>query len=114
MRPEVLKGHLDALLLAALECGPAHGFALMAELRRRTGGAIALESGTLYPALRRLEGAGLITGTWTEGPGRRRREYELTDRGRRVLHEERGVWNDFVRTIGSIMNPSSSPSAGPA
>jgi DNA-binding PadR family transcriptional regulator len=100
-----LKGHLDALLLATLEAGPAHGFAVMAELRRRTGGTVDLESGTLYPALRRLEGAGLIVGTWTTGPGRRRREYELTDRGRRSLDEERGLWADFVAVMGAALGP---------
>jgi len=105
MRAEALKGHLDAMLLAALEQGPTHGFALMAELRRRTGGMLALESGTLYPALRRLEEAGLIVGTWTSGPGRRRREYELTTRGRRALSDERGVWRDFVAAIGSVLDP---------
>ncbi|HWN35997.1 MAG TPA: helix-turn-helix transcriptional regulator [Pseudonocardia sp.] len=106
MRAEALKGHLDALLLAVLEPGPAHGFAVMGELRRRTGGTVDLESGTLYPALRRLEEAGLITGTWTTGPGRRRREYQLTERGQRALNEERGVWRDFVATIGAALAPS--------
>jgi len=105
VRAEALKGHLDALLLAALEAGPAHGFAVMAELRRRTGGTVDLESGTLYPALRRLEEAGLIVGTWTTGPGRRRREYQLTDRGRAALSNERGVWRDFVATIGAVLEP---------
>jgi PadR family transcriptional regulator, regulatory protein PadR len=106
MRAEALKGHLDALLLAALEQGPAHGFAVMAELRRRTGGTVDLESGTLYPALRRLEEAGLIAGTWTTGPGRRRREYQLTDSGRLALSAERGVWLDFVAAIGAALDPS--------
>ena len=105
MRAEALKGHLDGLLLAALEPGPAHGFAVMMELRCRSGGVVALESGTLYPALRRLEGAGLIVGTWTTGPGRRRREYELTDRGRRSLDEERGLWADFVAVMGAALGP---------
>jgi DNA-binding PadR family transcriptional regulator len=105
MRAEALKGHLDGLLLAALEAGPAHGFALMAELRRRTAGRINLESGTLYPALRRLEEAGLIAGTWTTGPGRRRREYRLTERGERALGEERGSWREFVAAIGAVLEP---------
>jgi PadR family transcriptional regulator PadR len=111
VRAEALKGHLDALLLATLEPGPAHGFAVMAELRRRTGGTVDLESGTLYPALRRLEEADLIVGTWTTGPGRRRREYQLTDRGRAALNDERGVWRDFVATIGALLEP---PGARPS
>ncbi|MDT7633029.1 MAG: PadR family transcriptional regulator, regulatory protein PadR [Pseudonocardiales bacterium] len=100
-----MKGHLDGLLLAALELGPAHGFAVMTELRCRTEGVVDLESGTLYPALRRLEGAGLIVGTWTTGPGRRRREYELTDRGRRSRDKERGLWADFVAVMGAALGP---------
>jgi DNA-binding PadR family transcriptional regulator len=105
MRAEALKGHLDGLLLAALEPGPAHGFAVMAELRRRTDGSINLEGGTLYPALRRLEESGLIVGTWTTGSGRRRREYQLTERGRVELNRERSVWRSFVETIGAALDP---------
>jgi PadR family transcriptional regulator PadR len=105
MRAEALKGHLDALLLAALEPGPAHGFAVMAELRRRTGGSVDLEGGTLYPALRRLEEAGLITGTWIAAGGRRRREYQLTERGRLALAEERGRWREFVATLTAALEP---------
>jgi PadR family transcriptional regulator, regulatory protein PadR len=105
MRAEALKGHLDALLLATLEQGPAHGFAVMAQLRRQTGGTIDLEGGTLYPALRRLDQAGLIAGTWTAATGRRRREYHLTDRGRAALRDERCVWQEFVATIGGVLEP---------
>ncbi|GAA5154552.1 helix-turn-helix transcriptional regulator [Pseudonocardia eucalypti] len=115
MRAEALKGHLDALLLAALEPGPAHGFAVMAELRRRTEGAIDLEGGTLYPALRRLEEAGLIVGTWTNGSGRRRREYQLTEKGRRDLAAQRGRWREFVTTLTVAMDPAAGkPSWTPA
>jgi PadR family transcriptional regulator, regulatory protein PadR len=114
MRAEALKGHLDALLLAALEPGAAHGFAVMAELRRRTGGSVDLEGGTLYPALRRLEEAGLISGAWTTVGGRRRREYELTERGRRSLADERYRWREFVATLTAALDPATSPSRAPA
>ena len=60
MRAEELKGHLDALLLAALEDGPRHGYAVIEALRSSTGGRLDLPTGTIYPALRRLEQAGLI------------------------------------------------------
>ena len=59
MRAEELKGHLDALLLAALESGPRHGYAVIEALRETTGGRLDLPTGTIYPALRRLEDAGL-------------------------------------------------------
>ncbi|HEY1968138.1 MAG TPA: helix-turn-helix transcriptional regulator [Pseudonocardia sp.] len=105
MRAEALKGHLDALLLAALEPAPAHGFAVMAELRKQTDGVIDLEGGTLYPALRRLEEAGLIAGIWTTHTGRRRREYHLTEMGEAALRDERSVWQQFVATIGAVLEP---------
>jgi PadR family transcriptional regulator, regulatory protein PadR len=69
MRGEELKGHLDALLLAALEAGPRHGYAVIEALRRSTGGWLDLPTGTIYPALRRLEAAGLIRGSWSVGAG---------------------------------------------
>ena len=65
MRAEELKGHLDAVLLAALEDGPRHGYAVIESLRRSTGGRLDLPTGTIYPALRRLEQAGLIAGSWS-------------------------------------------------
>ena len=58
MRAEELKGHLDAMLLAALEGGPQHGYAVIEALRQSTGGRLDLPTGTIYPALRRLEQAG--------------------------------------------------------
>ena len=78
MRAEALKGHLDAMLLASLEDGPRHGYAVIEALRDSTGGRLDLPTGTIYPALRRLEQAGLITGSWSVVGGRRRREYQLT------------------------------------
>jgi PadR family transcriptional regulator PadR len=64
MRAEELKGHLDALLLAALEGGPRHGYAVIELLRSSTGGRLDLPTGTIYPALRRQEAAGQINGSW--------------------------------------------------
>src|SRR5690242_19946433 len=90
MRAETLKGHLDGMLLAALEAGPRHGYAVMEALRAGSGGHFDLPTGTVYPALRRLERAGLILGTWDEASGRRRRVYELTPAGARMLAVERG------------------------
>jgi len=60
MRAETLKGHLDGMLLASLEAGPRHGYAIMEALRDGSGGQFALPTGTIYPALRRLERASLV------------------------------------------------------
>src|SRR5258706_10464423 len=95
MRAEELKGHLDAMLLATLESGPRHGYAVIESLRRSTGGQLDLPTGTIYPALRRLEQAGLITGSWSVVGGRRRREYRLTAAGTRALTGKRADWLGF-------------------
>ncbi len=109
MRAETLKGHLDGLLLACLEAGPRHGYAIMEALRAGSGGQFDLPTGTIYPALRRLERAGLVQGTWAEAGGRRRRVYELTAAGRRALAAERGTWRDFAAAVTALLEPVARP-----
>ena len=113
MKPEAqaLKGHLDTLLLASLEAGPRHGYAVMEALRAGSGGHFDLPTGTVYPALRRLERAGLIRGTWDEASGRRRRVYELTPAGAHVLAAERGSWRQFAAAVTALLEPASGPAA---
>src|SRR5258705_3800500 len=96
MRAEALKGHLDGLLLALLEAGPTDGYAVIEALRAGSGGTFDLPTGTVYPALHRLEGLGLVVSTWSDGPGRRRRVYALTTAGRKALSEHRAGWQEFV------------------
>jgi PadR family transcriptional regulator PadR len=103
MRAEELKGHLDALLLAALEDGPRHGYAVIEALRQATGGQLDMATGTVYPALRRLEQAGLITGSWSVVAGRRRREYRLTAAGAETLAGRRSQWRDFAAMISGAL-----------
>ena len=103
MRAEELKGHLDALLLAALEDGPRHGYAVIETLRQSTSGRLDLPTGTIYPALRRLEQAGLIRGSWSVVGERRRREYRLTAAGRRALSGKRADWRDFAATVSAAV-----------
>jgi DNA-binding PadR family transcriptional regulator len=103
MRAEELKGHLDGLLLAALEDGPRHGYAVIEALRQSTGGQLDLPTGTIYPALRRLEHAGLITGSWSLVGGRQRREYRLTAAGKRALSGKRADWHHFAATISAAL-----------
>lgn len=112
MRAEELRGHLDSLLLAALEDGPRHGYAVMDHLRQATGGQLDLPTGTIYPALRRLESAGLITGSWHVVGGRRRRTYQLTPAGSAALHGKRAAWRDFAAVMTSALGPQ--PCPGPA
>jgi PadR family transcriptional regulator len=105
MKTDVLKGHLDALLLAALEDGPQHGYAIMEWLRAGSDGRIDLPTGTVYPALHRLERSGLITSQWSTETGRPRRIYELTAAGRRVLSTERATWHAFSTAMSRLLAP---------
>jgi PadR family transcriptional regulator, regulatory protein PadR len=103
MEGEMLKGHLDMIVLAALSSGPAHGYAVIQEIRRRSGGAFDLPEGTIYPALHRLEQAGLLSSRWTASDaGRQRRVYSLTRRGRLALADHRAVWQRFADAIGGL------------
>jgi PadR family transcriptional regulator PadR len=99
-----LKGHLDPLILAVLADGPMHGYAVIEELKRRSGGAFDLPEGTVYPALHRLERAGLLASSWTEVPGRRRRVYRVTGRGRRRLAAGRREWRGFARAVEAVLS----------
>lgn len=107
MKGDVLKGHVDLLLLAALDAGPAHGYAVIKTLRERTGEVVNLPEGTLYPALQRLQSAGLLDSSWSVVDGRRRRVYELTAAGRDALKKERSAWGTFTRAVESAIEPTS-------
>jgi DNA-binding PadR family transcriptional regulator len=107
---QALKGHLDVLLLATLEAGPLHGYAVKEALRDGSGGRFDLPTGTVYPALHRLAEAGLITGTWSVVDGRRRRTYRLTPAGRRRLHHDRSAWHDFAAAVTGLLEPRPAPS----
>ncbi len=91
------------LLLAALASGPAHGYALSADLRRRSDGLLAIVEGSLYPALHRLEAAGLVASSTETADGRRRRRYELTADGKTALDEETRSWELFKRCVDSVL-----------
>jgi PadR family transcriptional regulator PadR len=106
MKAEALKSHLDALLLATLEPGPRHGYAIMEALRTGLGGRIDLPTGTVYPALHRLERGGLIASSWSVVGGRRRRTYTLTPVGRRALGAERTAWREFTGAVTALLGPA--------
>jgi len=100
---ETLKGHLDSLILAVVAAGPAHGYAIIEELKRRSGGTFTLPEGTVYPALHRLERAGLLESDWSASAGRKRRVYKLTRRGRRQLEASKSEWRDFARAMEAVL-----------
>lgn len=112
MKLDKLKGHLDLLLLEVLLAGPAHGYALITTLRDRSDGVFDLPEGTVYPALHRLEDAGLLKSEWTMVEGRRRRLYRLTPAGRVAAHAERRHWQSFADAVDSVLRGASPAGAG--
>ncbi|WP_043639283.1 PadR family transcriptional regulator [Nonomuraea candida] len=105
MNPDALRGHLDALLLSVLEWEPLHGYAIMEALQERSGGALTVPTGTVYPALRRLERIGYLSSEWATVGGRKRRTYRLTESGRKHLQGERSAWQEFTSVIGGVLRP---------
>jgi len=98
-----LRGHVDLLVLATLRGGGLHGYGIVEQLRGTSQGAFDLAEGTVYPALYRLEGSGLLASSWTSISGRRRRVYRLTRRGRAALARERKEWKAFARAIEAVV-----------
>ncbi len=102
MNREALKGHLDTMILAVLSGGPLHGYAIIEQLKQRSGGSLSLPEGTVYPALHRLEEAGYLSSSWSDS-GRRRRVYSLTRRGRGELGERRQEWRAFSAAVEAVL-----------
>jgi PadR family transcriptional regulator PadR len=98
-----LKGYLDPLILAVLAERSLHGYAVIEELKARSGGELDLPEGTVYPALHRLEHRGLLRSGWTTAEGRRRRMYRLTASGRRELGSRAREWRTFARVVDGVL-----------
>lgn len=107
-RPELLPGTLDMLILKTLLFGPRHGHGIAKSILQTTEGVLAVEHGSLYPALHRLERDGLIGSKW-EVPAGKSREYKcyrLTAAGRKHLVRQESKWDRIVNAIGRVMNPA--------
>lgn len=103
MGSELIKGHLEPLVMAVVEQGPLHGYAIIEELRRRSRGEFDLPEGTVYPALHRLERQGHLSSSWDDSEGRRRRVYRLTRSGRKALAASRDHWRGFQSAITAVL-----------
>jgi PadR family transcriptional regulator, regulatory protein PadR len=100
-----LHGTLDALILKTLTWGPRHGYAIARWLRETSKEAIAVEEGSLYPALYRMERLGWVDAEWgTSEAGRRARIYRLTTAGRRQLRDEVQHFEQFVAAVRPILS----------
>jgi transcriptional regulator len=106
-RVELLQGTLDVLVLRTLLSGPAHGHAVAKHIQRTSQDLLQVETGSLYPALHRLETKGWITSAWElSEKGKRAKYYRLTAQGRRQLVIERSRWEVFTRAMGLVLNPA--------
>lgn len=103
MGRERVKGHLDLLILAVLRDREAHGYEVIAELRRRSEGEFDLPEGTVYPALHRLERDGLLSSDWATLDGRRRRVYRLTADGLEALAVQARQWRRFSASMSTVL-----------
>src|SRR5580700_2527437 len=103
-RLELLQGTLDLLILRTLLAGPAHGHAIAKHIQRTSEELLQVETGSLYPALHRLEAKGWIEASWElSDKGKRARYYKLTREGRKQLSSERSKWDAFARAMGLIL-----------
>ena len=106
-RIELLQGTLDLLILQVLQWGAQHGHGIGQAIRIRTEGALAIEHGSLYPALHRLEQRGWLAAEWRMSEANRRaRYYRLTPKGRRQLTAEQSRWKQLVRAVARTMKPT--------
>jgi transcriptional regulator len=107
---DLLQGTLDLLILRTLLGGTAHGHAIAKYIQRTSKDLLQVETGSLYPALHRLEAKGWIEASWElSDKGKRARYYKLTREGRRQLSSERSKWDAFARAMGLILTANESP-----
>src|SRR5271170_6765084 len=105
-RVDLLQGTLDLLILRTLLTGPTHGHAIAKHIQRTTEDLLQVETGSLYPALHRLEAKGWIAASWElSEKGKRARFYRLTPLGRKQLAAERSKWEAFSRAMALVLNP---------
>jgi transcriptional regulator len=106
-KSDILQGTLDLLVLRTLAVGPNHGWGISQRIQQASGEVFAVNQGSLYPALHRLEAEGLITARWgVSDNNRRARIYELTRVGRKQLQEETATWERLVAAVGRVLASS--------
>jgi PadR family transcriptional regulator, regulatory protein PadR len=105
-RVELMRGTLDLMILRTLLPGPSHGHAIAKHIQRTTEDLLQVETGSLYPALYRLEASGWVAAEWEiSEKGKRARFYRLTPTGRKQLASEQSKWEAFARAMGFLLKP---------
>ena len=106
-RVDLLRGTLDLLILRTLVLGPRHGHAVAKHIQRTSEDLLQVETGSLYPALYRLEAKGWIVASWElSEKGKRARYYRITPKGRKQLATEQSKWNAFARAMRLLLPPT--------
>jgi transcriptional regulator len=110
-RTEILQGTLDMLILQTLQWAPRHGYALSKAIRTNSGEILKVDTGSLYPALHRLERKGWIDAEWKKSEvGPRLRVYRVTPSGKKHLLAERSRWEKVLEAISGVLNPAKNES----
>ena len=105
-KPDLLQGTLDLLILRALQWGPQHGHGIGQAIRANSGELLNVETGSLYPALHRLEDQGWISSDWKISDNNQRAKYyRLTATGKKQLSAEQSKWKLMVKAIARVMKP---------
>ena len=103
---ELMRGTLDLMILRTLLPGPSHGHAIAKHIQRTTEDLLQVETGSLYPALYRLEASGWVAASWEKSDkGKRARFYRITAKGRKQLASEQSKWDAFVRAMATLLKP---------
>ena len=106
-RLELLQGTLDMLVLRTLQWGPQHGHGIGQAIRTQSDDLLKVETGSLYPALYRLEAKGWVAASWElSEKGKRARFYRITAAGRKQLVAEQSKWDAFARAMGLLLKPA--------
>ena len=105
-RGDLIRGTVDLLLLQTLQWGPQHGYAITQSIRTRSSDALQVETGSLYPALHRLERQGWVKAEWgVTDTNQRARFYRLTPAGKKQLLHERSRWEQLVAAVAGVLEP---------
>jgi transcriptional regulator len=105
-KAELLQGTLDMLIMQTLQWGPEHGHGIGLAIHSKSGELLAIEAGSLYPALHRLERQGLISSEWGMSANKQRAKYyRLTAAGKKRLVAEESKWDLLVKAISRVRKP---------
>ena len=106
-RIEVLQGTLDLMILQTLQWGPQHGYGISLAIRNRSGEILQVDTGSLYPALHRLEKQKWVASEWKVSENKQRAKYyRLTAAGKRQLAQERSRWQQLTEAIAGVLDHS--------